>query len=189
MFTCWFPQKIQQLTAPKNNPSLVSVPYPQHLPKQSPSQSLASKHIQPTDHHMTASTTLAPMKNIQDPFCWLQRARHPSHSAENVSTSLRQRMGKSLCCCQGVSHHFQAKHPGQLRHWELPHLLWSQMNRLRHDIICNHALGTQDSPECWCCSGLSSLRRVNAAKSETIAWYNTILVDLCLQGGEIGCES
>lgn len=37
-----------------------------------------------------------------------------------------------------------------------PQLLWMQMNRLRCDILCNHTLGVQDSPEHCHCSVLTS---------------------------------
>lgn len=61
-------------TKPATADSLKQRPF---LPLRSPSyfsppQSLASKHVQPTDHRGTANTTPAPTRNIRDPFCcWL----------------------------------------------------------------------------------------------------------------------
>lgn len=66
----------------------------------------------------------------------LQGARLPSHPAGSSTSSLQQRLGRSLCGYQGASHHIQTKHLGQLPLWEHPHLLWSQTNRSRCGVIC-----------------------------------------------------
>lgn len=71
-------------TKPATADSLQQRPF---LPLRSPScfslpQSLASKHIQPTDRHGTANTAPAPRRNTRDPFCcWLSKSSARSTAA------------------------------------------------------------------------------------------------------------
>lgn len=138
VFTCWFPQKNPTADSPKQQPCfpLFSYTPTSNPPLKGQHQNISNKFIttrQPTPH-------LPP---------WQTYEIHPADCNKHGTLPIWLRVSPVPCNreCEELLllprslTSLPGQTPRAAASLELSHLLWSQTNRLRHDIICNHALG------------------------------------------------